>query len=347
MTGLLRAPARLGPLFLFGILVALLVAIEHAVVHWAKFSQHPALAPAVVFDLLVILPGLFYGCVVRHYQLPLSTIAAVFGGGLALSHWLLPTAGLPVLAWTGRVASVLEVGTLGYAAVRARRLRRAYQAAQTQSADFLDNLHSATEQVLGRLGGVIATEFALGRYALLGGWARPEIGTAEVAFSTYQKSGFVALLATAAGLSVVEMAAAHLVIGHWYPRVAWGLTIPSGYSLLWLLAHGQAVRCRPVLVSPQELVVRVGMIWRVAIPFSNIIGIQSIAGEPRAEAGQLNAARLLLVAPNLLLTLAAPQVVRGPYGVCRTVRRLAIYVDEPQRLQQQLGALVGPPLWAS
>ena len=344
MTGLLRTPARLGPLFLFGILAALLVATEHTVVHWAKFSQHPALAPAVALDLLVILPALFYGCVVRRYQLPLSTVAAVFGGGLVLSHWLLPAPGLPVLAWAGRVASVLEVGTLGYAAVRARRLWHAYQAAQTQSADFLDNLHSATELVLGRLGGVIATEFALGRYALLGGWARPEVGPAEVAFSTYQKSGFVALLATAAGLSVVEMAAAHLMVGHWYPGVAWGLTIPSGYSLLWLLAHGQAVRCRPVLVSPQALVVRIGMIWRVTIPLCDILDVQTLMEEPRAKAGQLNAARLLLVAPNLMLTLATPQVVHGPYGLHRTVCRLAIYVDEPQRLRQQLMSSALPSL---
>jgi hypothetical protein len=176
MTSLLRGPARLRPLFIFGVLAALLVATEHAVVHWVKFGQHPALAPAVAFDLLVVLPVLFYVCVVRRYQLPLSTVAAAFGGGLALSHWLLPVAGLPMLAWAGRVASVLEVGTLSYAVVRARRLRQAYQAAQTQSTDFLENLHSATALVLGRLGQGVATEFALFRYALLGSRAQPEVG---------------------------------------------------------------------------------------------------------------------------------------------------------------------------
>jgi hypothetical protein len=52
----------------------------------------------------------------------------------------------------------------------------------------------------------------------------------------------------------------------------------------------------------------------------------------------LNAARLLLTPPNLLLTFAEPQQVRGLYGLQRTVRRLAIYVDEPAALVQQLAA---------
>jgi hypothetical protein len=46
----------------------------------------------------------------------------------------------------------------------------------------------------------------------------------------------------------------------------------------------------------------------------------------------------LLTPPNLLLTFAEPQQVRGLYGLQRTVRRLAIYVDEPAALVQQLAA---------
>lgn len=59
---------------------------------------------------------------------------------------------------------------------------------------------------------------------------------------------------------------------------------------------------------------------------------------PPAAPGLLNAARLLLTPPNLLLTLAGPQRVRGLYGRHRLVRRLAIYVDEPAALGQQLVA---------
>ena len=338
MTSSLRPPARLGPLLWFSLLAALLVAVEYTAVQRPDFSQRPVLPPAVAFDLLVVLPGLFYLCVVRPYRLPLSMVAAAFGGGLALSHWLLPAAGLPLLAWAGRLAEALEVLTLGYAAVRLRRIGRGYRQARQQSADFVENLHAAVQPVLGRLTVAVATEVAVFRYAVLGGWAAPEIGPGEVAFSSYQKSGFVALLAAFGGLSVLEMAAAHLVVGHWHPRAAWVLTGLSGYSVLWLLAHGQAVRCRPLLVSGTALVVRVGLVWRVAVAKAQLSCVQQITDAPAPAPDLLNAARLLLTPPNLLLTFAAPQVVRGPFGQQRTVRHLAIYVDEPVALTQQLAS---------
>jgi hypothetical protein len=336
MTSSLRLPARLGPLLLFGLLATLLLWVEYRIVHWADFGLHPALPPAIAFDLLVVLPGLFYLCVVRRYQLPLSTVAAAFGGGLALSHWLLPTAGLPLLAWAGRLASALEVLTMGYTALRLQRIVRAYRAAHQHSTDFMANLHAAAYPVLGRLTEAVVPEVAMLRYAVLGAWAVPEVGVGQRAFSTYRESGFGALLATLAGLSVLELVAAHLVISHWYPTAAWVLTGLSAYSLLWLLAHGQAVRLRPILVSDTELAVRIGLGWQASITKSQLLTIEKTTNTPAPSPGLLNAAHLLLTPPNLLLTFAEPQLVRGPYGLRRTVRRLAIYVDEPAAFAQQL-----------
>jgi hypothetical protein len=342
MTSSLRLPVRLGPLLLFGALAALVVGTEYAVVHHPSFGQHPALPPAVAFDLLVVLPGLFYLCLVRAYRLPLTTLVAAFGGGLALSHWLLPTAGLPLLAWAGRLAAVGEVATFGYLLVRLRRVWRGYQVARQQSTDFIENLLAAGQPVLGRLTEAVMTEVAVFRYAVLGSWAPLEAGPAEKPFSTHRASGFGALLATFAGLNVIEMAAAHLVVAHWWPRAAWLLTGLSAYSLLWLLAHGQAVRRRPALLTATTLVVRVGLVWRVAIPVANIREVNQVTDVPAGSPGLLNAARLLLTPPNLLLTLAAPQRVAGLYGLHRTVHRLAIYVDEPTALVQQLAAGAPP-----
>ena len=336
MTSSLRSPLRLGPLVVFGLVAVALVAVEYTIVHRVDFRLHPSLSLAVAADLLLVLPGLFYLCVVRRYQLPLSTVAAVVSGGFALSYWLLPAGGLPLLAWVGRLLGVLEVGTVGYAAVRLRRIVQAYRVARHHSADFLDNLVAAMQPALGRLAEVVASEVAVVRYAVLGAWAAPEVGPTDMAFSTYKKSGFVALLATFGGLAVLKLAAAHLVVGHWYPRVAWGLTILSAYSVLWLLAHGQAVRCRPMLVAGTTLVVRVGLLWRIAIAKKQLAGISPITDAPAPAPDVLNAARLLLAPPNLLLTLAEPQVVSGPFGLRRTVRRLAIYVDEPAALVQHL-----------
>ena len=336
MTGLLRPAFRPAPLVLFGLLATAIVAAEYGIVHRADFGRRPALPPAVALDLLVTLPAVFYLCLVRPYRLPLRTLLAAFGGGLALSYWLLPAAGGALLLWAGRLAAVGEVATLGYAAVRLRRVVRGYRLARRHSTDFLENLLAAGQPVLGRLTGAVMTEVALVRYAALGFWAPLQAGPSEQVFSTYRTSGFPALLAALAGLSVVEMTAAHLVVGHWHPRAAWGLTGLSVYSLLWLLAHGQAVRRRPVLLTATTLVVRTGFVWRAAIARSQLLRVQPITDVPTPAPGLLNAARLLLTPPNLLLTFAEPQPVRGLYGLRRTVRRLAIYVDEPAALRQLL-----------
>mgnify|MGYP000633211140 CR=1 FL=1 len=46
----------------------------------------------------------------------------------------------------------------------------------------------------------------------------------------------------------------------------------------------------------------------------------------------------LLAAPNVLLSFAAPVVVTGPYGINRTVRCMALHLDQPQAF---LAALAG------
>jgi hypothetical protein len=43
-------------------------------------------------------------------------------------------------------------------------------------------------------------------------------------------------------------------------------------------------------------------------------------------------------APNVLLTLAEPTRLRIAGGIRRTVRRIGLHVDEPQRLLEALGS---------
>ncbi len=54
------------------------------------------------------------------------------------------------------------------------------------------------------------------------------------------------------------------------------------------------------------------------------------------EKGAVRAA--LGTAPVLLLTLTRPVVARGPFGIHRSVRRIALYVDGPARLKAALEA---------
>ena len=338
MALVLPAVSRLRSLLLFAGLALAVVATEHVITARPVFYRHPALPAAVVFDVLVGLPALFYWLVVRRYGLPRSTLVAALGACLALATWLLPAGRQQPLRALACLPALLEGAALALAVARAGRLWRAYRAAR-QHLGRGPSLGRALEQVLGLPSVLLVAEFTMLRYAVLGGWAPVEARPAHVAFSGHRESGFGALMAAVGFLTLIETAAAHLVLGHWHPVAANWLTLLSLYTLLLLLAHAHAVRLCPLLLGPRALVVRVGFAWQVAVPRA-AVAATAIREAPAPAPDTLNAAKVLLASPNVLLTFAVPVVVAGPYGTRRTVRRLALHLDQPRAF---LEALAGGP----
>ena len=74
-----------------------MVGLERAVVRLPAFSLHPSLSWAVLFDVLVGLPLLFYGLIMRRYRLSPWLLGPVLGACLALAQWLLPAPHWPRL----------------------------------------------------------------------------------------------------------------------------------------------------------------------------------------------------------------------------------------------------------
>ena len=336
MTATFPAAPRLRPLLLFAGLALAIVATEHAITTRPIFYQHPALPVAVVFDLLVVLPALFYWLVLRRYGLPTSTLGAAVGVCLALAFWLLPADRQQPLRALAFLPTLLEGAALLTAAARARRLWRAYRAARSQLGRG-PSLGLALEQVLGQPGVFLVAEATMLRYAVLGWWAPVEVHPAHAVFSGHRESGFVTLMVAVGFLVLIETTSVHLVVGHWYPVAANWLTLLSGYTVLLLVAHIHAVRLCPLLLEPQALVVRVGFVWQVAVSRTAVVAT-AIREAPAPAPDMLNAAKVLLTSPNVLLTFAAPVVVAGPYGTSRTVRRLALHLDRPQELLRALAS---------
>jgi len=327
MTSSLRLPGRLGPLLLFGALALLMVGTERVLTQRIEFGQRPLLPLGVAADMLVVLPALFYWLVVRPYRLALSSLVGALGACLALATWLLPGQALLPLRL---LPALLEVATLGLAAARARRLVRAYRAAYAHDPRFWPSAQAALAS-LGRAGELLLTEVSMLRYAVLGWWGTPEVPVGTTAFSSHRESGFLALVATAALLLIVEATCAHLLAQRWWPGLAPWLLLLDGYGLLFLLGHAQAVRLRPVLLGPGELRLRVGFMWELAVPRAALVAAEMLREAPAASPDTLGLSKLLFASPNLMLTFAGPVVVRGPYGIRRPARRIAVYLDQPRQ----------------
>lgn len=337
MTLAVPVAPRLRPLLLFFGLALAIIGIEHVITTQPVFYRRSELPAAVAFDLLVVIPALFYALVVRRYRLPVSSVVGVVSGCLALAFWLLPASRQQPLHALAFLPALLEGATLVFAVARAGRLWRAYRAAR-QYAGWAPSLRIAVAQVLGPAGVFLVAEITMLRFAALGWWARPDVPPAHAAFSGHRDSGFVALLAAVGFLVLIETAAVHLVVGHWHPVAANWLTGLGLYTILLLVAHAHAVRLGPSLLTADKLTVRVGFVWQLVVPRAAVAAAEAIREAPAPNSATLNAAKALLASPNVLLTFAAPVVVAGPYGTRRTVRRVALYLDQSQAF---LAALAG------
>ena len=333
-------PVRLWPVLAFAALALLVVGIEHTVVRLPSFALHPALSWAVLFDLLVGLPLVFYVLLVRRYRLSPLVLGTVVSACLGLVYWLLPAPQWQQMPLLKLLPIGLEGLTLVAIATRGRALLRAYRAAGAHETRPLPRLRLAAEQVLGNVGVLLVAELDILRYALLGWWESvPATRPGAAAFTSHRESGFGALLGVACFGLLVESAALHLLVRLWSPVAAGWLLVSNVYMLLLFMAHGHAVRLQPTVLTAEELLVRVGFFWYVAVPRDSWSAAELLRGDFVADAETLNLARPLLTAPNVMLTFAAPVSVTGPYGIRRPARRLVLYLDQPTAL---LNALATP-----
>jgi hypothetical protein len=323
----------------FGALLLLVIGVERTITTTTLFSQRPILPYAVTFDLLVGLPTLFYWLVVRRYQLPISSLTGVVGACLALAYWLLPVAQQAPLQALYFLPAVLEGLTLLLLVAKGRRLVRSYQLAYQQQPHFWPCVQAAVQQTLGPAGVLLIAEVDMLRYAVLGWWAKPEIMPQAAIFSTYRESGFTAMASMVGVALVVETTVVHLLVTLWSARIAGWLLFFEAYTLVILLAHGQAVRLRPVLLTADTLHLKVGFVWQLTVPVAELVAVASLRDTPTPAPDLLNLTKLLFTPPNLVLTFSHPVTVKGPYGIQRTGRRLAVYLDQPQQFMAALKLL--------
>lgn len=303
------------------------------------FARNPDLATlGLTFDLTVTVPLLFYSLVVRPARLPLTTLVPAIvlsfvGAGLVLPHDR-----QHYLHAERALFAPAELILVGLTALRVRRAVREARAA-SESVDVVEVIRGG---VLGgipapRVAEAVASEVALLYYGLFSWRTRPVVGARDLAFSYHRKSGFVGLLGTLAGVTVVEAAAVHLLVEGWSRAAAWVLTALSAYGLLWLLGFLQAVRLRPILLGPDALHLRTGLRWSARIPYGRIARVVPAGrtAPDRRAPGYLHA--VPLGTPHLLLELAEPVEVAGLYGVSRRgVSRIGISVDDQARFVAEL-----------
>ena len=131
-------------------------------------------------------------------------------------------------------------------------------------------------------------------------------------------------------LCLVEMAPVHLLLERWSPVFAWLATSVTLYSAIWLIGLARAFRLRPVLLGPDNLYLRYGLLFQLQVP------IELIAQIRNANSGDKGFAVPRKSAPTLSIEFTRQLQAEGFFGIQRRVRQVAITPDDEPAFRNEL-----------
>jgi hypothetical protein len=333
-----RVARPLPTLALFGVAVLLATL---AVVQAIEAGTRPRLlADALTLDLVLTVPLAYWFLAVRGAGWPRLSVLPVFVLCVVTTRIVpgLETGRLlPRIEWIAIPAELLLLTVLARRAVAmSRALRR------SAGGDALESLRRAAFEMVRaeRAAEVIAYEAAVLWYAVAGGGSRETDHDAE-AFGVRRRSGYGPVLAALLLALTAEAIAVHLLVRHWSAAAAWVLTILTAYAVVWLIGDFRALGRRPILLTDDELVVRLGLRWTVRVPLARIRAVRG-AGILKPQ-GPDHLRAVLLGAERQVVVLDSEQVATGFYGLRRRVRSIGLSVDEPERFLRCLERRIGEP----
>lgn len=128
---------------------------------------------------------------------------------------------------------------------------------------------------------------------------------------------------TLLALQAIEVAIHHLLLAHWSPVAAYVLFAVSDVGLVYMIALIKSFRLRPVLLTPEGVRIRTGLLIDRFVPYDTIAGLETRFDSALVkDRATLNAG--LLAWPNLVLWLHDPLPGR------RSHRAIAFRLDDPE-----------------
>ncbi|UYY77044.1 hypothetical protein [Sphingomonas sp. R1] len=239
--------------------------------------------------------------------LALAIFAVLVAAPSAIRDALL---GLPMLA--GAMASVVAVHLAWAAAAAWRTLRHPGEAR------WIAALSELLPAPLLRLA---AAELRLLHLGLFRWGAAPEVPAGCQGFAYHRHLTPMAI--TLLVLQGIEMAIHHLLLAHWSAFAAYVLFVVSDVGLIYMIALIKSFRLYPVLLTPDGVRVRTGLLIDRFVPYETIAGLETAFNAAQVKNREtLNAG--LLAWPNLILRLHEPFPGRRPR------RAIAFRLDDPE-----------------
>ncbi len=274
-------------------------------------------------DVVVVVSLIYYWLLVRPGIRARGSLIAVSLLGLLHATYFFPDTNAIKLG----LAGLCELGLIAFILMQVRG---------HPNADAVEAIHSSLAGIVpSPVAHAIAVEISVLYYALFSWRAKPNIPADAQAFTMHKQSGAAEMLNMLAIACLFEILPAHLLIHRWSTMWAWVVTALSVYSVVWLIGLSRSIVLRPLLIGPDYVDFRYGLLFRLRAPEEMIVGIQRL--EPGTPTTFVVVPRRSK--PNLSIELAGEMNARGPFGIRKRVRGLAIAADDCAALQSAIGQL--------
>jgi hypothetical protein len=313
----------------FALITVAVVAAEFFITNSVAFSRDTNLMSlAITFDLVVILPVLFYFLVVRPLKLNRVLIVSAYVLTAWAAYFILPKTQHFYLNYVWHSLALVEIGVLIWAISKIKTIIKTYKSLSINAFDFYFNLKKSLESAIGNttFTRVFAAEIATIRYGLLF-FVQPkmEILPHQTAFSVHKKSGYTTIWAVLLFVGFVELFALHFLFKSFGITVVLIADFLSIYTLIFMIADLVSLLRRPIVIDNQQLTIRNGIRWHAIIDLNKIEKVELISRMPTNKDIKKVAT---LGEPNLLLTLTESIELTGFYGMRFQTKRLALLVDD-------------------
>ena len=150
---------------------------------------------------------------------------------------------------------------------------------------------------------------------------------------TYRSARSGGLLAGIILVLVSEGIGIHLWVYSRKPWLAWLLTASTLSAIAWLASDYRALGRGAVTVGDDQIHLTIGRRFSLSLPRTSIATAVTPTWRDLPEPGMPAAADYINLmkqaTPNVLLHLVDPTAVKLPAGRSRTVRRIALHLDDP------------------
>ena len=283
---------------------------------------------AVPFDLLVVVPALFYLLVIKKYKLSLLFLLPVIALGSFFVFQVAKPDNLVVVLTIAAfvVAAEIVVAVRGF-----MRLQRAFCDARRASGDPSVWFFTLAKALVHfpRAAKLLGSELATAYYALFSWKKQPLVSQGATAF-TYHKSGYVTVIGTIICLMPVEIVIVHLLVSQWSLAAATVLTILSVYGMLWLLGDCRASILRPITVSCDAISINSGLRFSTTAPLALIESVNTNEFSlPKSKTVNLG----IMGSPNVWLIFSDDIETETFTGAIKKTRAIGLSVDEASQFR--------------